>query len=555
MFTFLYGKNRQSVIAREARSSFRPRLEALEDRCLLSGGILDPTFGTAGGVITNVGAHNSFSAARAVATYPSNDGRIVTAGFAAVSIKGGWKVTDDFALVRYNLDGSLDTSFGSGGEVLTSLGSASETAEDVAIQPDGKIVAAGLAGGQLALVRYNTNGSLDTSFAGTGKILGNISTGSTDAAYRISLQADGKIVVAGTSDGNLFLERYNSNGTLDSNFGTGGKVTTQFNASLDVVFASGQGMDLAVDPNTSPLDQYAGEIVVVAQLQGGSGFGPVVVARYNTDGTLDTGFGAGSGYVSLSTLDIAPAVAIQSDDRVVVSGNSASARGEGVAALARFNTDGTPDSSFGSGGLTLTPLPNLVTVDALLIQANGQIVIAGTRSIPPANTLAGNFLLARYNATDGSLDDSFGNQGVAVSSGVSVYIEGQVDVALEPDGRIVVAGDSAGSTFALSRFLAAGPEIGTFSANSDSVAAGGSLTLTASGITDANPGATVTQVAFYVSINGSNTQLGNVTQTSPGVWTSSFTVNLAPGTYTVYAQAEDSYGVFGDPVALTLTVS
>ena len=84
--------------------------------------------------------------------------------------------------------------------------------------------------------------------------------------------------------------------------------------------------------------------------------------------------------------------------------------------------------------------------------------------------------------------------------------------------------------------------------------AGSSTTLTVSNIQDANPNATITQVAFYVQINGTNTLLGYGTQTSPGVWNLTFTVNLAPGTYTLFAQAEDSYGVFGDPVPLTLQV-
>jgi uncharacterized delta-60 repeat protein len=210
----------------------------------------------------------------------------------------------------------------------------------------------------------------------------------------------------------------------------------------------------------------------------------------------------------------------------------------------------------------VTPLPGVVKADALAIQADGKIVVAGAQG----NTgTSGNFVVARYDPEDGRLDTSFGTGGIAISSGVAVYTNYQVDMALEPDGRIVAAGTtitSAGAfNLALARFLAAGPQIGSLTASSNPVAVGSSLTLTASGITDANPNSTTTQVAFYVDSNndgilepGTDTLLGYATQTSPGVWTFTFTVNLSPGTYTLFAQAEDSYGVFGDPASLGLSV-
>jgi hypothetical protein len=134
-------------------------------------------------------------------------------------------------------------------------------------------------------------------------------------------------------------------------------------------------------------------------------------------------------------------------------------------------------------------------------------------------------------------------------------------MALEPDGRVVLAGIArpSGTTYptdvALARFLASAPQVGSFTASPNPVLSGSSLTLTASNITDGNPNSTVTQVAFYY-IDGSGTQqlLGYGTQTSPGVWTFTFTVNLAPGTYTLAAQATDSFGAIGDPFAIALTV-
>jgi hypothetical protein len=161
-------------------------------------------------------------------------------------------------------------------------------------------------------------------------------------------------------------------------------------------------------------------------------------------------------------------------------------------------------------------------------------------------------MAARYNAADGSPDASFGVNGVAIAPGVGSNF---VDAALEPDGRIVVAGSAGSNSFALARFLAAGPQIGSFTASPNPVTAGSSLTLTASNITDDIPSAAITQVAFYVQSNGVSTLLGYGTPSSAGVWTlsSANAFGLSAGTYTLFAQAEDNYGIFSDPFALTLT--
>jgi hypothetical protein len=180
-------------------------------------------------------------------------------------------------------------------------------------------------------------------------------------------------------------------------------------------------------------------------------------------------------------------------------------------------------------------------------------------------------MVARYNPTDGSADTSFGVNGVAVSGQVQepnapgfAVLFAPVAVALEPNGRIVVAGSSTGTgkyNFAVARFLATGPEISSFSAAPNPVAPGSSVTLTASGVTPLNPGSTVTQVAFYVDSNGDgvldagDTLLGTGTQTGTGTWTFTFdTSGWASGTYTLFAQAEDSYGAGSDPLALSLAV-
>ena len=149
-------------------------------------GDLDPTFGSGGKVTTDVGGSDG---AQAVAI--QGDGKVVAAGLGNFAGPG----TGDFALARYNPDGSLDTSFGSGGKVTTDFGGF-DAASAVAIQPDGKIIAAGRSGsGDFALARYNPDGSLDSSFGSGGKVTTDF--GGFDSAFGVALQADGKIVAAG----------------------------------------------------------------------------------------------------------------------------------------------------------------------------------------------------------------------------------------------------------------------------------------------------------------------------------------------------------------------
>jgi uncharacterized delta-60 repeat protein len=286
--------------------------------------------------------------------------------------------------------------------------------------------------------------------------------------------------------------------------------------------------------------------------------------RFNTNGTLDTTFGASTGhpgYVSLAGL-YNPAVGVQSNDRVVVAGvGTDTPTGHHTIGLDRLNPDGTMDTSFGSGGAVATSSPpNDDNAKSVAILADGSIVVAGFQN----NTSTGDnsFLAARYN-TAGTLDTSFGGNGVATGGSNGHSSIGFV--AVEPDGRIVVGGTQALSTtsaFSLARFLAAGPQVGSFSASPSPAAAGGPLTLTAGSVAALNPGSTTTQVAFYLDSNGdgalapgTDSLLGYGTQDSSGNWAFTFsTAGWSSGTYTLFAQAKDSYGVLGDPLAASVTV-
>jgi uncharacterized delta-60 repeat protein len=465
-----------------------------------------------------------------VATYPqegpANDGKIVAVG--ETSVTHGLNVTDYLAVVSYNPNGNLDTYFGgTGEEAMTVKG----VAAAVAVQPDGKVVVAGSQPNEV--VRFNFNGTLDTSFGKAGVASMAITRNLDPSPGGLVLQPDGKIVVAGLNVHDLAVERFNSNGTLDTSFGSGGIVTTGFTSPV----FSGSSAELALDPNT-------GKIVAVAWLDAppGGTFGTVVV-RYNTNGSQDTTFGSNPQYDVIFSKLYRPTVAVQSDDCVVVAGNITSPNGQSREfALDRLTALGVPDSSFGTNGAVVTSTSNNDTEASVAIQANGQILVSGSQSLPYTNST---FMVARYN-TDGSLDSTFGANGIATAgSGV-----GPGFMALEPDGRIVLAGNGGGG-FELARFLATGPKIGSFAANPNPASAGGTVTLSASGITDSNPNSTITQVVFYYfDSSGKQQFLGNVTQTSPGVWTAS----LAAGSYTLFAQAEDNYGAFSDPLALTLTL-
>jgi uncharacterized delta-60 repeat protein len=322
-------------------------------------------------------------------------------------------------------------------------------------------------------------------------------------------------------------------------------------------------VNLALDPNTSPLDPNSGKLVVAAQLQSPAG---AVVVRYNTNGTLDTAFGTShTGYVSLGNPTY-PAVTVQSDDRIVVAGTVNNPQTGNDVALNRLNPDGTLDTSFGTGGVVVSLLPWQEEAATVTIQPDGKIVVGGSQT---NDTKRNNALMAaRYNA-NGSLDASFGVNGFATAgpgTSSSLYATTAEGLALEPDGRIIVAGASYNGnndSFSLTRFLAAGPQIGSFTASPNPVTAGSNLALTAGNIQDANPGASIAQIAFYIDTNGdgelepgTDTLLGYGTQTSTGAWTFTFsTTGLASGRSTIFARAEDSYGVFGDPFAINVTVN
>jgi len=246
--------------------------------------------------------------AHGVAVQP--DGKLVAVGVAKTSRSG------DFALARYNTNGSLDATFGTGGKVTTDFNGNDDAANAVVLQPDGKIVVAGEAktsrNQDFALARYNANGSLDPTFGTGGKVTTDFA-GNDDAAFALVLQPDGKLVAAGeakTSRNQDFaLARYNANGSLDPTFGTGGKVTTDFNGDDDAAHG------LVLQPDGK---------LVAAGVAKTSRSGDFALARYNANGSLDPTFGTG-GKVTTDFNgddDAAFAVARQTDGKIVAAGGA-----------------------------------------------------------------------------------------------------------------------------------------------------------------------------------------------------------------------------------------
>ena len=392
-----------------------------------SSGPLDETFGFGGGfVTTSVGTHRD--GARAVVVQP--DGKIVVAGSSSNAV--GW----DMALVRYNADGTVDTGFGNGGRVVTPVGGYGE-ASALVLQPDGSIVTAGYSltptGGVFALARFKANGTLDLSFGSAGLTLTPIGTWATASA--VTLKPDGKIVVIGSAATSLVTSvfavvRYNPNGQLDPSFGSGGIVMAD----------TGTGLHEATAGTVLPDGK-----VVAAGFSGAGANQRFEVARLDANGSLDTTFGSGGSV----TTDIGPdeesatSLAVQADGKLVVGGFSGK-----HSAIARYSASGSLDLTFGVGGKIVAPITaDRDGIEDVAVQPDGKLVAVGYFTIGSIDW----FVVLRYLA-NGQLDATFGVGGKAEPP------IGNADasaIALQPDGKFVVAGSASSDGFVHSLFVVA----------------------------------------------------------------------------------------------------
>lgn len=383
-------------------------------------GTLDPTFDIDGRVVTPIGP----SADQGNAVAVQADGKIVVAG---ARFQG---FSTDFAVLRYNPNGSLDNTFGTNGVVTTDFANGDDIGRAVAIQADGKIVVVGYASGtvgyQFALARYNTNGTLDNTFDTDGKVMTAVGA-FNDLAQTVVIQPNGKIVAGGWTETNSLnasdfaVVRYNANGTLDTTFDTDGKQTTDLGSIFDLAYA------MALQPD--------GKLVLVGETRTNPGDSDFALVRYTTAGALDPTFDTDGRLVTAMGPgnDQAFGVAIQSDGKILVAGFSF-VQPNGLFALARYTPAGGLDTTFDQDGKVTTAPGGYASAYALTLQPNQKILAAGYVFINGVQ----NFALVRYTPV-GALDTSFGTGGITTTAFVGTNEVGNA-MALQPDGKIVVAG-------------------------------------------------------------------------------------------------------------------
>lgn len=399
-------------------------------------GVLDPTFGMLGKVTTDINRRANFGYSLAI---QPNDGKIIAIGDASNGSN------TDFALVRYMPNGVFDGDFGSGGTVIAPIGNGNDSANAAALQPsDQKIVVAGSvdtpAGLDFALVRFNTDGSFDSSFGLGGKVVTDF-FGKRDAANAVAIQSNGKILVAGTasngSGDNAALARYNNDGSIDSSFGSNGKVVTEFsrdNASIT---------DIEI--------QSDGKIVVAGAVR--SGGGNFLVARYNGNGSLDTKFGqAGSVITDFDNSDdVGIRLAIQTDGKLILAGYTGGFPDVDFA-LIRYDPNGSLDNTFGNAGKVITTITNSADVISdLSVLHDGKIVVGGQTM----NANDADFALAKY-LPSGAIDSSFGSNGI-ITTQIGPGNDYITALKLQADNKLVVTGGSfngVDNDFSVARYLA-----------------------------------------------------------------------------------------------------
>ncbi len=354
------------------------------------------------------------------------DGKIIAAGTVQDN-QGAF----DFAVVRLNDDGSLDNSFSSDGYTTTDIAGSGATdyGLSVIIQPDKKILVGGWTfkpgGDDFAMARYKEDGLLDEDFGNGGIVITNI--GTTDVANCIKLQQDRKIVLSGYSYGgdtyDFAVARYDTLGHLDPDFGNGGKVTTDIAGDRDY------GLGMAIDKNDKII--VAGEAKTTVGNQ-------LALVRYNTDGTLDTGFDGDGKTTTLingySLNGSSASVVLQNDGKIVIACTYYDGSFSKIGVV-RLNDDGSLDDSWGTNGIVQTSIGNYDDeVYGIAIQTDGKILITGYSFFENSMN---DFFIARYN-TDGSLDEGFDTDGIFITPiGPDYSYDIAYGIAVSDDGIYV----------------------------------------------------------------------------------------------------------------------
>ncbi len=384
-------------------------------------GLLDQTFGTGGKVKISISNCNSECRAMVLQT----DGKMVLAG-------SNYSCSNTrMALIRLNKNGSLDNSFGVGGNVIDTFpGIYVSQAHAVAVQSDGKIIVGGEAqdgtGSDLILVRYNSDGTRDNTFGNSGVVITDL--GSTqESCYSLAIQPDGKIITGGhiiqNNKTDALLIRYNTQGAIDSSFGTNGISTISLGSTL-----WGAIFTIKIQPN--------GKIVVSGRETGATNNYKFLLMRFNVNGFLDSSFGAnGINITSIGDINDTRDMAIQNDGKIIQAGY-ARFGSDGEYALVRFNNDGTIDNSFGVSGI-VTSYFGLVNqgdvICSIKIQQDGKVIACGETT----KTSFGDIALVRYKP-NGTIDSTFGTNGQVITD--ILNIDHVYTAALQMDNKVVIAG-------------------------------------------------------------------------------------------------------------------
>lgn len=394
-------------------------------------GTLDLSFGT-NGIVQTVDPEGALD------MIIQNDGKIVTVS--TLNTGGG-----DIAIMRHEVNGDADNSFGVNGLVHVDFSGGSDAGNAIALQSDGKIIVVGSAqnstnsNSDIALVRLNANGTLDNTFGTGGKVTLDLGNPNYESAYDVAVQSDGKIVVIGLSGTDMFCKeailRFTTSGLLDLSFDGDGMISP---------FCFGS---FSISRLNALTIQNDGKILV-----GGSKNNNFAVARLHTNGTLDSSYATNGMYTGITPVVTHCKLELQNDGKLVATYSSAT---QNEVRLLRLNTNGTEDSGFGVNGTvaTLIPSGNYEYTKALTLQPDGKIIVAGSLF---TSGFISDYLLMRYTA-EGNLDTTFGAAGTGiVTTSVAANDEDRgLDVKLQPDGKIIVAGASCGGScdFVLLRYI------------------------------------------------------------------------------------------------------
>ena len=473
-YCFLAIRTRGASRHRRSRNRVRcESVERLEARKVLTAGALDTSFGTAG--LQTISFPSGSVDVADVAL--DSAGRIVIAGTS----------NGDFALARYLSTGALDVSFGDEGVVTTDFGLDAE-ATALALQSDGKVVVVGSTGGDFAVARYNTDGTIDVSFDADGKLATDVG-GSRDKARDLVIQSDGRILAAGDRaslnqghyiESDFALVRYNPDGSVDSAFGNQGIVTTHLQTYN---YVAGVGL------------QNDGRIVVGGDFSDGQGDYRTnfVVIRYLSNGSLDPAFGGGGiahpGSIS-SFGAFANGIGIQADGKIVEWGSAQRLSGGFLTSypvVSRFQTNGDLDPTFGVSGLLRRTEFDSGSGRAVALQSDGRFVLAGVGNVyrfnsdgSPDTTFDGDGKVdLKYNGTSSFslsmlvVDEIHRIVGVTANQNVFglVRLDGDPGVVITPPSKLRTSEAGGTSTFTIN-LLSAPTENVTISLASSDTAEG-----------------------------------------------------------------------------------